>query len=54
MFRAVEDSRTPKWLVRLALVALAVGAVAGARRLAIARNEDEFEEKLRQLDANRD
>ena len=43
-----------RWVVRLAVVALAIGAVAGLRQLAVKKAELDFEEKLRRLDANRD
>ena len=36
------------------VVALAIGAVAGLRQVAVSRSEQDFEEKLRRLDANRD
>ena len=40
--------------MRLAVVALAVAAVAGFRQLAVTKADQDFEEKLRRLDANRD
>jgi len=43
-----------RWVVRVAVVALAIGAVAGLRHVAVTKAEQEFEEKLRRLDANRD
>jgi hypothetical protein len=48
-----SSSSLSKWVVRLALVALAIGAVAGLRQVAVKKSEQDFEEKLRRLDANR-
>ena len=45
-------STISKWLIRLAVAAAAVGAVAGVRQCVLAKNEREFQEQLRQLDIN--
>lgn len=53
---AVDVARGPgisRWVVRLAVVALAIGAVAGFRQVAVKKAEQDFEEKLRRLDADR-
>ena len=49
-----ERGSISKWVVRLAVVALAIGAVAGLRQVAVKKSEQDFEEKLRRLDTNRD
>ena len=40
-----------RWLV---LIALAIGAIVAGRRFAISSSDREFEERLREADANRD
>jgi len=52
---AVDDERgsISRWVVRLAVVALAIGAVAGLRQVAVKKSEQDFEDKLRRLDTNR-
>jgi len=49
-----SSSGISRWVVRLAVVGLAIGAVAGLRQVAVTRADRDFEEKLRRLDANRD
>ena len=49
-----NGSSISRWVVRLAVAALAIGAVAGFRRLAVQRADQDFEEKLRRLDSNRE
>lgn len=44
----------PHWLRWLVLIALAIGAVAAGRRYALSSSDREFEERLRDVDANRD
>jgi hypothetical protein len=39
--------------MRLIVAALAVGAVAAVRQIALSRNEKEFAENLRRIDAQR-
>ena len=53
----MDDARgvgISRWLVRLAVVALMVGAVAALRQVAVDKADQEFEERLRAADANRD
>jgi hypothetical protein len=52
----VDDARgvgISRWLVRLAVVALVVGAVAALRQVAVDKADQEFQTKLRKLDQNR-
>ena len=50
-----SSKRSPlsKWLMRLIVAALAVGAVAAVRQIALSRNEQVFAENLRRIDAKR-
>ena len=40
-----------RWLV---LIALAIGAIVAGRRFALSASDREFEERLREVDSNRD
>ena len=46
-----SGSHLLRWLV---LIALAIGAIVAGRRFAISSSDREFEERLRDADANRD
>ena len=49
-----SGSSISRWVVRLAVVAVGVGAVAGLRQVAVRKADQDFEEKLRRLETNRD
>ena len=42
------------WLRWLVLIAMAIGAIVAGRRWALSSSDREFEERLREVDANRD
>ena len=49
-----SDGGGSHWMRWLVLIALAIGAIVAGRRFALSASDREFEERLREVDSNRD